>query len=386
MIPYPVTVGFAIGRLIRAFYRAAVRLTGTADRVHFCFTALDRPDSPDLPQGFANLLPCDYTRSTSDSSSPLAEYISRNRITTALALDLSVQAPCLPVIRGAGLRTVVSYWGAPMSSVNHGIKLALKRMEIRVLRPSKPDYFIFESEAMRHLATHGRGVAHDRTVVIPTGVDTDQFQPDSSHVDVVRKRFSIPYERKIFVYTGHLHRRKGVHVLIDAMVTIVRAMNRSDIHCLLLGNRPDEAAEFLAAAAPAAGFITLGGYQTDIPKLLAGCYAGVIPSTGWDSFPMSSLEMQACGLPVIASDCQGVPETIAPAVSGVVTPAGDAAALARAICDLADDSTQRDIMSRAARERIEGGFTLEHQVSRLHDFLRQVTTARSGAESWPTST
>ena len=57
---------------------------------------------------------------------------------------------------------------------------------------------------------------------------------------------------------------------------------------------------------------------------------------------MSSLEMQACGLPVIASDCQGVPETIAPLSTGLVVKAGDAEALADAMIRMADRPDERD--------------------------------------------
>ena len=114
----------------------------------------------------------------------------------------------------------------------------------------------------------------------------------------------------------------------------------------------------------AAPYITFGGYQRDIPELLAGCYAGCIPSSGWDSYPMSSLEMQACGVPVIVSDWQGCPETV-DGSSGIIVPAGDAVALAQAIARLATDTDGRGRMSRAAAERIRTSLTREHQITAL---------------------
>ena len=142
-----------------------------------------------------------------------------------------------------------------------------------------------------------------------------------------------------------------------------------DITALFLGNRNNEERNFAAHYAGAEHRIVFGGYQTDIPQLLAGCYAGCIPSTGWDSFPMSSIEMQACGLPVIVSDWQGVPETVANGVTGIVTPTGNAYALADAIIALADDPARRQRMSDAALARVAGGFTREHQIRNLVDCL-----------------
>jgi glycosyltransferase involved in cell wall biosynthesis len=75
--------------------------------------------------------------------------------------------------------------------------------------------------------------------------------------------------------------------------------------------------------------------------------------------------MQACGLPVLASDCQGVPETIVDRDTGVVLPAGNAQRLAIAISALVDDPNERDRMARGARRRIEEGFTRQHQLNNL---------------------
>jgi len=59
-----------------------------------------------------------------------------------------------------------------------------------------------------------------------------------------------------------------------------------------------------------------GGYRSDLDLLQRGCYAGVIASTGWDSFARSGLEMQASGLPVLVSDLRGLREVMEHDVSG----------------------------------------------------------------------
>jgi glycosyltransferase involved in cell wall biosynthesis len=94
---------------------------------------------------------------------------------------------------------------------------------------------------------------------------------------------------------------------------------------------------------------------------------------------MSSLEMQSCGLPVVVSDLQGVPETIVDQVTGVVVPAGDAVALAGAIISLVDDPARRERMSLAARRRIVDGFTRDRQIDSLTRFLSDVLGASPNA-------
>jgi glycosyltransferase involved in cell wall biosynthesis len=152
----------------------------------------------------------------------------------------------------------------------------------------------------------------------------------------------------------------------------VSVLGRTDIHCLFLGNRTEEVRGFRSEYDLAAPYITFGGYQSDIPELLSGCTIGCVPSTGWDSFPMSSLEMQSCGLPVAVSDLQGVPETVVDQLTGIVTPAGDHVALARALVELIDDPIRRSEMSMMARRRVEEGYTCDRQVESLEGLLRSV--------------
>jgi glycosyltransferase involved in cell wall biosynthesis len=353
MISYDIDIGFAISRLITAFYQMALRVTGNPAKVHFSFGKIAGKRSAALPAGFDNLLQFNYAKHSAADEERLVEYIKSNGIDTIFALDLRVNAPCLKAARRAGVRRVVSYWGASMSSIVRW-KWPLKRLQVALTR-AKPDRFIFESEAMRQRAVLGRGIAESCTAIVRTGVDADRFRPVPSQV---HERFGIPAHRRIVVFSGHLHERKGVAVLLRASAQLA---SRDDIHFLFLGNKPGEAESFSGIER---GNVTFGGYHDDIPSLLSGCYVGCIPSTGWDSYPMSSLEMQACALPVIVSDLQGCPETIG-ADTGIVVPAGNVTALWDAIVAIVNDHARRDRMSAAARARIERSLTTEHQVQNL---------------------
>lgn len=365
MIHYDIDVGFAIDRLVSVFYEMAQQLTESADRVHFSFSRASAARSNALPKQFDQVIEFDPRQPAPGAVAMLRNYISDHRIDTLFALDLSANASYLGELRKAGVKHVFSYWGTPMSSINGEFRLLLKRLEVALLWRAKPDCFIFESRAMQNHAVFGRGIAQGRTLVIPTGIDADKFRRTPRNAELVYERFNIPRHRRVIVYVGHLHERKGVHVLMHAAAHLVHELHRDDIHVLFLGNVGDEMQLLRPHWDNAASHITFGGYQTDIPALLSGCYAGCIPSTGSDSFPMSSLEMQACGLPVVASDCQGVPETIVDRETGVVVPAGNAQRLAIVIAALVDDPNARDRMALRARRRIEDGFTRQHQLNNL---------------------
>ena len=372
IIPFGISISFAIVRLIAVFYEMAVRVTDDPAQVHFSFTSVGGARSSGLPASFDRVLEFDPVSPTPADVDRLAAYIKKARISTVFALDLTVDAPYLSALRKAGVRRVISYAGAPMSSINRGPKLVLKRLEVAFYRPAKPELFIFESEAMRNSGVLGRGLSRSSTTVVHTGVDEQVFRPAAAPSNLVYSRFGIPADRRIVVYMGHLDRRKGVHVLMQAAGKVVGIGSRTDIQFLFLGDRKGEAEKFKDDLAGVGDHVTFGGYQSDIPAILGGCYLGCIPSSGWDSFPMSSLEMQACGLPVVVSDLQGVPETMADGETGTVVPAGDPDQLAAAIVALVDDPVRRDAMGVAARRRIESGLTRNHQIENLVRVLGSV--------------
>ena len=80
---------------------------------------------------------------------------------------------------------------------------------------------------------------------------------------------------------------------------------------------------------------------------------------------MSSIEMQASGLPLIASDLQGLSETIEPNVTGQLFSPGDHQALATIILEYVNNPARREAFSKSARERVVNNFSLEKQVSAL---------------------
>ena len=191
-----------------------------------------------------------------------------------------------------------------------------------------------------------------------------------------------PLSRKIVIYSGHFEARKGVAVLIECIRHLVLERQANHLHFLLCGNRGTDADAFLARIRGTAAerFVTFAGYRSDILQLYQSSWAGCIASTGWDSFPMSALEMQATGLPIFVSRLQGIPETIEEGQTGLSFPPGDHVALAQQLLDLANDNARREAMSLQATDRITRFFTREHQRRALVEVVRQVV--RRAASPW----
>jgi len=359
--------------LERTFYEMALTLCGgDPARVHFSYPSMKKGPSPTLPAEFKQYAVIDTNSSDPEHCSAAERYILEHEIDTIFGFDQPVFRPIYKYFRRAGVTHFLSYWGAPMSSMNNWAIRFLKRMEV-MARLDGPDHYIFESRGMAEFAIKGRGVPSRRVSVVPLGVDCDRFKPDSDDTQYVYESSGILKERRIFFYCGHMEPRKGVGVIMRAANHLSQFREVDDWHVLLCGNRGDESVPYEQMLTEAArARVTFAGYRSDLDRLCRGCYAALIMSTGWDSFPRTGLEVQASGLPLIVSDLKGINESVQDGVTGLILKAGDAEALANAMGRLLDNREWRDQLSAQARARIENGFTIKRQLLALTAVVRRV--------------
>lgn len=365
--------GYAIGPLENTFFEMARSLCDDdISRIHFAYPSMRNGPSSSLPESFEQYAVIDARSEDLKHCLSAEHYLRKNNIDTVFGFDQPVNRRIYRHFRRAGVRRFISYWGAPMSSINGWLIRALKRLEVG-LHKNGPDHYIFESKGMAEFAVLGRGIAAKQTSIVPLGVDIRRFRPNANDCHYVYKQLNIPEERKIFFYAGHMEARKGVAVIMRAANILSEARGRSDWHIVICGNKPGESAVYEhMLSAGASRHVTFGGYRADLDKLCRGCYAAMIMSTGWDSFPRSALEVQASGLPLLVSDLRGISESVEDGETGLILKAGDAGALAAALVRLLEDPAWRDKLAKQARARIENKFTLEKQLNDLIGVVRDV--------------
>jgi glycosyltransferase involved in cell wall biosynthesis len=356
--------GYAIGRLEPVFFEMALRLCdGDAARVHVSYSSMADGPSPGMPADFDHYLEFDPATADPQECLRVQRYIERHGIDTVFGFDQPTSRPLYKYLRAGGVKHFISYWGAPISSIFGPLRRLLKRIDVMLQRHG-PDFYIFESQGMADTAVLGRGIPARRVGVAYLSVDTERFAPAPEDRHIVYDTFGIDPARKIFFYSGHMERRKGVHVLIGA-AKVLHEQGRRDFHLLILGNRNGEERAFDALLqGPHAAHVTFGGYR--------GCYAGLIGSTGWDSLTCSALELAASGLPLLVSNLPGLCETVVDGRTGYLFEPGDSAALARLMTKLLDDNALAGQLGAAARVRALTEFSPEGQQRKLAAMLRSV--------------
>ena len=87
---------------------------------------------------------------------------------------------------------------------------------------------------------------------------------------------------------------------------------------------------------------------------------GVVPSVSEETFSLASLEMMACGLPVVASRVGGIPEVIHDGITGWLIDVPNAVdSWVDALVSLLTDAELRSKLGEAATAAVLGRFTAE---------------------------
>jgi glycosyltransferase involved in cell wall biosynthesis len=283
----------------------------------------------------------------------LIDLIRREKVTLVHARS---RAPAFSALWAAHATKV------PFVATYHGVynaKSELKRWYNAVM--TKGDLVIANSEYTRQHVIKEHGIAPEKVVAIPRGVDLSRFEPGivpATRVEALRKAWGVAEgERRLKVLlAGRLTRWKGQGLLIEAMA-LLKARGENKILLLLVGDdqgRKSYRAE-LEAAIAAAGLedaVKLVGHCDDMPAAYLLADLAIAPSLEPEAFGRTAVEPQVMGRPVLASDHGATRETVAPGETGWLVKPGDAEAWADALlraCEVG--AAGRQTMGLAARTR-----------------------------------
>lgn len=150
------------------------------------------------------------------------------------------------------------------------------------------------------------------------------------------------------VAMGRLSHEKGFDRLLDLWPDVVARVPDATLAIYGEGPERENLARRVASNARLAS-VTLCGVATNAHAALGAADVFVLPSR-FEGFPNALAEAMAAGRAVVAFDCPSGPaDLITDGVDGRLVPAGDVAALGKALADVMADATIRERMGRAAR-------------------------------------
>jgi glycosyltransferase involved in cell wall biosynthesis len=121
------------------------------------------------------------------------------------------------------------------------------------------------------------------------------------------------------------------------------------------------------------------GVRKDTAEILAASSIFAL-ATNWEGFPITILEAMRAGLPVIATDVDGVREAVMHNSTGHVVAKSDTAALRERLTELLSDGDKRRRLGAAGRARYESEFTHASMLRKIDSVYREIVPEALGSE------
>jgi glycosyltransferase involved in cell wall biosynthesis/GT2 family glycosyltransferase len=224
-------------------------------------------------------------------------------------------------------------------------------------------------------SSYGVELGRDRLGTVPHGIPRpDGVERDEHHESVVE-----------ILYVGRLEPRKGVDVLLEAIVPLLR--DHPDVRVVLAGDdsipgpsgatyRQEFEARFgdeLGDRVRFLGRVT----EQELARRYASCDIFVAPSR-FESFGLILLEAMMFSKPVVGTALSGMEEIVRDGVEGRLVPPGDGAALFDALDGLVRAGDLRREMGAAGQRRYEDVYTVERMAQAVEVFYDRLLQPEVG--------
>lgn len=219
------------------------------------------------------------------------------------------------------------------------------------------------SKAIKDYTVKTYKVNPEKIEVIFSGIDLTKFKTQISKI-------KISVEKPIIGIIGRLERQKGHEYLIRAIVDVLKQYQKAQLWVIGKGSlRPqleeqtrqleiDKNVKFL-------------GTRRNIPEVLANLDIFVMPSL-WEGLGVAAIEAQACGVPVIASNVDGLKEVVGDKKTGLLVESRNSKALAEAIVWALKHPREVEQMVANARRSVEEKFDIKKMVSKYETLYQKL--------------
>jgi glycosyltransferase involved in cell wall biosynthesis len=224
---------------------------------------------------------------------------------------------------------------------------------------------------------HGLGVP--KASIIPTPVDTSRFRPPSAAEKAAAAHDLNINGGSIIMFVGHLQKRKGVDLLIQAFRQVIDS--GIDAHLVIVGGPVDAVdaryVEWLEAIVRESDLndrAVFAGPQDNVARYLFAADIFCLPSHR-EGMPNVLLEAMACGITCVAPASAGGDELLYGS-AGVIPESNSPDDLAAALIELLVDPELRRTLGATAAARAGR----EHQPRRIvTDYVELLSAGRSSA-------
>lgn len=239
-----------------------------------------------------------------------------------------------------------------------------------------PDWIICNSQAgMLHAVK--RGYPREKMSVIPNGIDSARFFPDSKLGSRLRKEWDVQPYQKLIGMVGRMDPMKDYPNFLRAASLLMEQFK--DVRFVCVGSGPDKYVQQyreLARSLNLEKSLIWVGEQQDMVGIYNALDVSVLSSAYGEGFSNVLGESMACGVPCVATDVGDAAQLIGDL--GEIVHARDSEALTRGVVTLLKRlESEKNKLKNEVVQKITDEFSAAKLVSRTVDTLKEVSAARS---------
>jgi glycosyltransferase involved in cell wall biosynthesis len=218
------------------------------------------------------------------------------------------------------------------------------------------DFFFAAGTVVAADAVRLRIAAPHRIRALATVPLDDALRPVTAATRAhARDLLGIPAAAKVVGTVARLDAQKSPLDMVEA----IAALRRRDVYMVWIGDGDLRAkTELLVARKGLRDRFKLVGDRTDVPAVLPAFDVFAMSSL-YEGLPCAVVEAMACGVPVVATAVNSVPELVIAGKTGIVARAGDPASLSGALAYMLDHPRDAARMAEAGNRHVRDRFRPE---------------------------
>jgi glycosyltransferase involved in cell wall biosynthesis len=226
----------------------------------------------------------------------------------------------------------------------------------------------------------------DKIKVIPLGLDLDKFQErkDAKRIQFRKKYFIIEDEIAIGII-GRIVPVKN-HSLFVAAIARLIPLTTKKLRFIIIGDgdmRKQTEQELVAAGIdycyfpeqPRNAMAICTSWQTEMDEVLAGLDIVALTSHN-EGTPVSLIEAQASGKPVVSTNVGGVADVVLQHQTGIITPANDPLQFAEALLQLCEDDVKRQQFGNTGVHFVSSRYSYQRLVKDMSQYYEELANQR----------
>ncbi len=243
------------------------------------------------------------------------------------------------------------------------------------------------SSSQKHeLANIYKICPEEKLQVIPLGLDLDKFQYKQEEKRAAfRSKYKIDDDELAIGVIGRIVPVKN-HSLFVAAAKKVLEFTTQKVRFIIVGDgdmRPQMEEEFRAARIDYAYFpennkkatAICTSWLTAMDEVLAGLDMVALTSHN-EGTPVSLIEAQAAGKPVVSTNVGGVSDVVMNGKCGFVTPAGQTNEMAEGLLYLLERPDKRILFGEFGRNYVQSKFSYQRLVSDMSEYYNRLIAER----------